>query len=88
MHSLYDFRVRSHLGKAETQMMKGLGKIVWSVCEILIFSKLTILLAIHSPGHFRLKTLYCHGIPKSLSVKPNFRLLDYILFKLVVRETS
>ena len=37
MHSLSDFRVRSHFGKPETQMMKGLAKIVWSVGEILIF---------------------------------------------------
>ena len=39
MHSLSDFRVRAHPGKAETQMMKGLAKILWSVCKILIFSK-------------------------------------------------
>jgi hypothetical protein len=46
MHSLSDFWVTSHGSEAVTQMMKGLGKIIWSVCEIFIFSKLTILLAI------------------------------------------
>jgi hypothetical protein len=45
MHSLSDFRVRSWPGEAEEEM-KDLGKILWSVCEIFIFSKLTILLAI------------------------------------------
>ena len=43
MHSLSDFRVRSRLGK-EAQT-KGLSKILWSVCKILTFSKLTTLLA-------------------------------------------
>ena len=36
MDSLSDFWVRSCPNKAETQMMKSLGKIMWSVCEILI----------------------------------------------------
>ena len=31
MHSLSDFRVRARPGEAEVQMMKGLGKILWSV---------------------------------------------------------
>ena len=43
MHSLSDFRVRSRPG-GEVEM-KGLGKILWLVCKILIFSKLTIQLA-------------------------------------------
>ena len=44
MHSLSDFRVRLPLGAVE---MVNLGKILWSVCKILIFSKkLMILLAI------------------------------------------
>jgi hypothetical protein len=34
MHYLSDFRVRSWPGKAEAEMMKGLGKILWSVCKI------------------------------------------------------
>jgi hypothetical protein len=59
MHSLSDFRVRSHPNEA--QMMKGLSKILWSVCKILIFSKLMILLA-YSEGHFRLQTLYYHDV--------------------------
>jgi hypothetical protein len=44
MHSLSDFRVRARPGKDEARMIKRLGKILWSVCKILIFSKLTILL--------------------------------------------
>ena len=45
MHSLSDIRVRSLPGASE---IIGLDKILWSVCNILIFSKLTILLAIKS----------------------------------------
>ena len=47
MHSLSDFRVRSppFMG---LKMLKDLGKILWSVRKILIFSKLMILLAIKS----------------------------------------
>ena len=37
MHYLSDFRVRSWRGEAESEMMKGLGNILWSVCKILIF---------------------------------------------------
>ena len=48
MHTLSDFRVRSRPGEAAAKMIKGLGKILWSVCKILVFSKLTILLAIQS----------------------------------------
>ena len=44
MHSLSDLRVRSRPG---AKMIKGLDKILWSVCKNLIFSKLTILLMIH-----------------------------------------
>ena len=39
MHSLSDFRVRSR--PADTAQMKALGKILWSVCEILTFSSLS-----------------------------------------------
>ena len=39
MDSLSDFLVRLHPNKAKTQMMKSLGKIMWSVCEILILHK-------------------------------------------------
>ena len=47
MHSLSDFRIRSRSSsKAEIQMMEGLAKIVWSVYELFISSRLTILLAI------------------------------------------
>ena len=45
MHTLSDFRIRSPPINVEVQMIKGLGEILWSVCKILIFSKLTILLA-------------------------------------------
>ena len=48
MHSLSDFRVISCLSpfsEVEAQMIQSLGKILWSVCRILIFTKLTILLA-------------------------------------------
>ena len=38
MHSLSDFRVRSRPG---AKMIRGLDKILWSVCNILISSKLT-----------------------------------------------
>ena len=37
MHYLSDFRVRSWRGEAESEMMKGLGNILWSVCKIFIF---------------------------------------------------
>ena len=37
MHSLSDFRLRSWPGDAELEMMESLGKILWSVCKILIF---------------------------------------------------
>jgi hypothetical protein len=37
MHSLSDFRVKSRLGEAEPQTIKGLSKILWSVCKNLIF---------------------------------------------------
>ena len=37
MHSLSDFRVRSHPGNEAE--MSGLDKIMWSVCKYLIFSK-------------------------------------------------
>ena len=47
MHSLSDFRVRSGPDEAPAKMIKGLGKILWSVCKKnLIISKLTIPLAI------------------------------------------
>ena len=39
MHSLSNFRVRSRYGDAEAQMIKTLGKILWSVCKILNFWK-------------------------------------------------
>ena len=39
MHSLSDFRIRSWPGEVQVEMMKGLGKILWLVCKILIFSK-------------------------------------------------
>ena len=47
MHCLSDFRVRSrpHLGE---KIIKCLAEILWSVCNILILSKLTILVAIQS----------------------------------------
>ena len=44
--SLSDLRIRSRPGEDEANMIKGFGKILRSVCKILIFSKLTILLAI------------------------------------------
>ena len=37
MHSLSDFRVKSCIGGVESQSIKGLGKILWSVCRIFIF---------------------------------------------------
>ena len=39
MDSLSDFLVILHPNKAKTQMMKSLGKIMWSVCEILSLHK-------------------------------------------------
>jgi hypothetical protein len=33
MHSLSDFRVRSWPGEADAEMMRGLDKILWSVCK-------------------------------------------------------
>ena len=45
MHSLSDLRIKSRHGAKET---KRLGKTLWSVRKILIFSKLTILLGIQS----------------------------------------
>ena len=69
MHSLSDFRVRSPPGAVEAKMIKDLGDILWSVCKILIFSKLMILLAIYSQGHFRLQTLYCQDADISRIIK-------------------
>ena len=51
MCSLFDLRVGAPLGdlRAVTaEMIKSLGKILWSVCKIMIFFKLTILLTIQS----------------------------------------
>ena len=50
MQSLSDFRVKSRCGAScpGAKMIERLGKIFWSVCKILIFSKLTILMAIKS----------------------------------------
>ena len=39
MHTLSDFRVRSRPGEVEAEMIRGLGKIIWLVCRLLIFSK-------------------------------------------------
>ena len=39
MHSLSDLRIRSRLVQATGEMVKCLGKILWSVCKILIFSQ-------------------------------------------------
>ena len=43
MRSLSDFRVRLWFNKVaeEEAQMKDLGKTLWSVCQILIFSKLS-----------------------------------------------
>ena len=42
MHSLSDFRLRSWSNDHEAEMMmKCVGKILWSVCKILVFSKLS-----------------------------------------------
>jgi hypothetical protein len=60
MHCLSDFRVKLNHDEAEVEMINGLGKILWSVLKILIFSELTVLL-VTSQGHFRLQTLYCHN---------------------------
>ena len=46
MHSLSHFRVKSCAGGVEAQLIMGVGKILWLVYKILIFSKLMILLAI------------------------------------------
>ena len=41
MHSLYDLRVHSYRfhTEVEPRMIKGLGNILWLVCQSLIFSK-------------------------------------------------
>ena len=60
MHCLSDFRVRS-CPDPGVKLMKVLDKTLRSVCNILISSKLTILLATHSRSRrpYRLKALYC-----------------------------
>ena len=62
MHRLSDFRVKSCAGGVEAQLIMGLGKILWSVCKILIFSKLKRFYWRYSEGHFRLKTFYCPDV--------------------------
>ena len=88
MHSLSDFRVRSHPGNEAE--MSGLGNIMWSVCKYLIFSKPSN----DSVGD-TVKVIFDYTLftattfstfLKSLRLKPNCRYLDYI--PLVVRETS
>ena len=92
MHSLSDFRVKSLPGgrEAEGEMMRGLGKILWSVCKILILSKLS-----NNSGDDKVKVIFdctlfsaamLSTFRKSLRVKPNCRYLDYILVALAVRE--
>ena len=88
MHSLSDFRVRSHPGN-EVEM-SGLGKIMWSVCKYLIFSKPSndsvgdTVKVIFDYTFFTATTF--STFLKSLRLKPNCRYLDYI--PLAVRETS
>ena len=85
MHSLSDFRIRSGPGKVVAQMIKGLGKILWSVCKIVIFFNT------YDPAGDTVKVIFDYKLftamtistfLKSLRVKPNCRYLDYI-----VRET-
>jgi hypothetical protein len=60
MHSLSDFRVRSWSEEAESEMMmKGLGKILWSVLHLI--SELGNVTR-NSERHFRLQAFYCHDV--------------------------
>jgi hypothetical protein len=78
MHCLSDFRVRLNPHEAG---INGLGKILWSVLKILIFSELTVLLATAKVTfdykHFTVTTTSLTFL-KSLRGKPNCRYLDYI----------
>ena len=79
MHSLSDFRIRSGLGKVIAQMIKGLGKILWSVCKIVIFFKTYDPICWrYSEGHFRLQTFYCHdyiNISQVIKSQPELQIL-------------
>ena len=81
MDSLSDFRVRSGPNKAETQMMKSLGKIVWSVCEILILHET------NDAADNTVKVIFDYKLftattfstfLKSLRVNPIWRYLDFM----------
>jgi hypothetical protein len=88
MHSLSDFRVRSR--PSNEAEMKGLGKILKSVCKILIFSKPNndsagdTVEVIFDCTLFTATTF--STFHKSLRVKPSCRYLEYI--PLPLRDTS
>ena len=87
MCSLSDFRIRSfpiEVGdtEVESQMIKCLGKILWSVCKIFILN------LINDSGRDTVKVIFDYKLftattfstyLKSLRVKPNCKYLDYIL---------
>ena len=82
MHSLSDFRVKSGVRGIETQLMMGLGKILWSVCIKSWSSKDYIddsagdtVKAIFDYRLFTATTFSTYL--ESLRVKPNCRYLDY-----------
>ena len=92
MHSLSDFRMRSFLIEAgdseiEAQMIRDLGRILWSVCKIFDLLKPNdsagdTVKVIFDYKHFT-ATMFSTYL-KSSRVKPNCRYLDYIL---AIRET-
>ena len=76
MHALSDFRVKSCVGGVETQLIKGLGKILWSVCNIFDLLKTNDSAGDTAKVIFDYKvftaTMFSTFL-ESLSVKPNCR---------------